>query len=78
MRSQIVVVNNAEEMARPAVKIASTFFLIEATDCWQAKVRFKCEIAMICALSSKETDLISTKAKKRLIITTKIISATSL
>jgi hypothetical protein len=77
MRSLIVVVNNAEEMARPAVKIASTF-LIEATDCSQAKVRFKCEIAMICALSSEETDLISTKAKKRLIITTKIISATSL
>jgi hypothetical protein len=77
MRSQIVVVNNAEEMARPAVKIASTF-LIEATDCSQAKVRFKFEIAMICALSSEETDLISTKAKKRLIITTKIISATSL
>ena len=77
MRSQIVVVNNAEEMARPAVKIASTF-LVEATDCSQGKVRFKCEIAMICSLSSEETDLISTKAKKRLIFTTKIISATSL
>ncbi len=40
MRSQIVVVNNAEEMAKFAVKIASTF-LIEATDYLQAKVRFQ-------------------------------------